>query len=63
MLQFSYRCLFLKVENLNLATNLENYCFYAMLITCKCTPLYKKMDCDAKNEPPTLQPPSIYGHS
>jgi hypothetical protein len=34
-----------------------------MLITCKCTPLYKKMDCDAKNEPPTLQPPSIYAHS
>jgi hypothetical protein len=25
-----------------------------MLITCKCTPLYKKLDCDAKCEPPYL---------
>jgi hypothetical protein len=23
-----------------------------MLITCKCTPLCKKLDCDTKNEPP-----------
>jgi hypothetical protein len=29
----------LQIENLNLATNLENYCFYAMLIACKCMPL------------------------
>ncbi len=44
----------LHVENLNLATNLENYCYYAMLIACKCMPLYKKLDCDTKNEPPYL---------
>jgi hypothetical protein len=36
------RCLFLQVDNLNLATNLKNYCFYAMLITYKCTPFDKK---------------------
>jgi len=46
-----YRCLFLQVDNLNITTNLENYFFYAMLITCKCTPLCKKLDCDVKNEP------------
>jgi hypothetical protein len=28
--------------------------FYAMLITCKCTPLYKKLDCNAKSKPPYL---------
>jgi hypothetical protein len=48
-----HKCL-LQVDNLNLATNLENYCFYAMLITCKCMPLYKILDCDAKSEPPYL---------
>ncbi len=51
---FFNRCPLLQVENLNLAINLENYCFNAMLITCKCTPLCKKLDCDAKNEPPYL---------
>jgi hypothetical protein len=25
-----------------------------MLIACKCMPLFKKLDCDAKNEPPYL---------
>ncbi len=48
-----YRCLF-QVENLNLATNLETNCFYAMLITCKCIPFYKKLDCNTKSEPPYL---------
>jgi hypothetical protein len=43
-----------QVDNLNLATNLENYCFYAMLIACKSMPLCKKLDCDAKSEPPYL---------
>ncbi len=52
MLQFFYRYFLLQVNNLNLATNLENNCFYAMVITCKCTPLYKKLDCDTKNKPP-----------
>ncbi len=33
---------------------MENYCFCAMFITCKCTPFCKKLDCDAKNEPPYL---------
>jgi hypothetical protein len=48
-------CFFLlQVNNLNLATNLENYYFYAMLITWKCTPLCKKLICDAKSEPPYL---------
>ncbi len=47
------RCL-LQGDNLNLTTNLKNYCFYAMLIMSKCTPLYQKLDCDAKNEPPYL---------
>jgi len=50
---FLSRCL-LQVENLYLATNLENYYFYVMLITCKCTPFYKKSDCDVKSEPPYL---------
>ncbi len=54
MLQFFYRCLLLQDDNLNLATNLKKYCFCAMLIACKCTPLYKKLDYDAKNEPPYL---------
>jgi hypothetical protein len=45
------RCLFLQVGNLNLGTNLENYYFYIMLIACKCTPLCKKLDCDAKSDP------------
>jgi hypothetical protein len=49
---FFYRCLLFQVENLNVATNLENYNFYVMLITCKCTTLCKKLDCDTKNEPP-----------
>ncbi len=49
-----YICLFLQVDNLNLATNLENYCLYAMLIACKCTPLYKKPNCNARSEPPYL---------
>jgi len=51
MLQFFFNSLFLQVDNLNLATNLENYCFYAMLIASKCTPLCKKLDCDIKSEP------------
>jgi hypothetical protein len=42
-------CFFLKVENLNLATNLEDDYFYAMLITCKCTPLCEKLDCNVKS--------------
>ncbi len=28
--------------NLNLITNLKNYCFYAMLIACKCSPRCQK---------------------
>ncbi len=52
MLQFFYTCLLFQVDNLNLATNLKNYCFCAMFITCKCMPLCKKLDCDVKNEPP-----------
>jgi hypothetical protein len=51
---FFYTCLPFQVDNLNLATNLENYCFYAMFIACKCMPLCKKLNCDAKNEPPYL---------
>jgi hypothetical protein len=51
---FFYRCFVLQIDNQNLATNLENYYFYAMLIACKCTPLYKKLDYDTKNEPPYL---------
>ncbi len=46
--------LLLQVENLNLVTNLESYYFYALLITCKSTPLCKKLDYDVKNEPPHL---------
>ncbi len=49
---FFYRCHLLQVNNLNLVTNLRNYYFYAMLITCKCTPFCKKLDYDAKSEPP-----------
>ncbi len=53
MLQFIFfKILLLQVENLNLATNLENYCFYAMLIACKCMALCKKLNCDTKSEPP-----------
>ncbi len=44
----------LQVDYINLATNLENCCFYAMLIACECTPLYKKLDCNVKNEPPYI---------
>ncbi len=45
MLQMIFnRCLFLQVENLNLATNLENYCFYTMLKACKCMSFCKKPD-------------------
>jgi hypothetical protein len=40
----NYRCFFFQVDNFTLATNLENYCFYAMLIVCKCTPLCKTWD-------------------
>ncbi len=40
MLQFFYTYFFLQVENINLATNLENYYFYVMLMARKCTPLY-----------------------
>jgi hypothetical protein len=32
-----------------------------MLITCKCTPLCKKLDCDAKIEPPYLA--TTYPHA
>jgi hypothetical protein len=47
------RCL-LQVDNLNLITNFKKYYFYVMLIICKCMPFYKKLDCNAKNEPPYL---------
>ncbi len=53
------RCLVLQIDNQNFATNLENYYFYAMLIACKCTPLYKKLDHDAKNEPYLVTTQSI----
>jgi hypothetical protein len=49
-----YRCFFFQVDNLYLATNLENDCFYSMLRACKYMPLCKKLDCDAKSEPPYL---------
>jgi hypothetical protein len=48
------KCFFLQVGNLNLAANLENYCFYVMLIVCKCMQLCKKLDCNLKSEPPYL---------
>ncbi len=51
---FFYRCLLLEVKNLYLPTNLKKYFLYAMLIACKCTPFYKRLHCDAKNEPPYL---------
>jgi hypothetical protein len=51
MLNLFFKCLLLQGGNLNLATNLENYCFYDMLIACKCTPLCKKLGYDTKNEP------------
>jgi len=56
---FFYRCLLLQVDNLNLVTNLKFYCFYVMLITCKCTGLWKKLDCDKKNGPPYFAPRGI----
>jgi hypothetical protein len=34
--------------------NLENHCFYGMLIACKCMPFCKKLDFDTKSEPPYL---------
>jgi hypothetical protein len=33
---------------------LEKKYFYATLVTYKCTPICKKLDCNAKNEPPYL---------
>ncbi len=51
---YCYKCFFLQVGNLNLATNLENYYFCVMLIVCKYTPLCKKLDCDFKSESPYL---------
>ncbi len=51
---FFHRCLIVQVGNLNLDTNLENISFYAMLITCKCTPLGKKLDYNTNNDPPYL---------
>ncbi len=36
------KCLLLQIDNINLATNLENYYFYVMLIACKCMPFNKK---------------------
>ncbi len=47
MLQFFFKCLLFQAENLNLASNLENY-FYAMLTACKFMPFYKKLDFDKK---------------
>ncbi len=62
MLQFFfYRCLILQIENLNLATNLNFFYFYVMLITCKCMSLCKKLDCDAKSEPPYLATIHLHG--
>jgi hypothetical protein len=55
---FFNRCL-LQVDNLNLVTNLKNYCFYAMLIACKCTPFCKKLDCNTKSESPYLATTSV----
>jgi len=52
--KFLNKCIFLQVNNLYLATNLENYYFYAMLVSCKCMPLCKNMDYDIKNEPPYI---------
>jgi hypothetical protein len=46
-----YEC-FLQIENLNLATNLEFFCYYVVLIACKCMPLCKRLNCDTKSEPP-----------
>jgi hypothetical protein len=51
--------LLLQVENLNLTKNLENHYFLAMLIACKCTPLFKKLDMTQKVSHPILQPFSI----
>ncbi len=48
------KCLLLLFENLNLATNLDYFCFFTMLIACNCMPLYKTLNCNAKNEPPYL---------
>jgi len=49
-----YKFFLLQVKNINLATNLKNYYFYVMLIACKRMPLCKKLDHDAKSEPPYL---------
>jgi hypothetical protein len=54
---FKNKCLLLQVENFNLVTNLENYCFYVMLIACKRKPLCKKLDYDTKVSHLTLQSP------
>jgi hypothetical protein len=43
---FFYRCFLLLMKNL------KSDCFYTMLIACKCMPLYKKLDCNTKSEPP-----------
>ncbi len=57
---FLNRCFLLHIDNLNVATNLKNYCSYVMLITFKCTPLHKKLDCNAKNEPSYLATTLLY---
>jgi len=51
---FFIRCILRQVVNLNLATNLKFYIFYAMLITCKCMPFCKKLKCNTKSESPYL---------
>jgi hypothetical protein len=48
------KCLLLQGGNINLATNLKKYCFYDMLIACKCTPVCKQLGCEPKNDPPYL---------
>ncbi len=50
--KFFYKCLFFQVNNLNLITSLKNYCFYGMLITWKCAPLCKILECNPKSESP-----------
>jgi hypothetical protein len=51
---FFYRCFLLQVEVLKSSQKVRNYCFNAMLITCKCMPFCKKLDYNTKNEPPYL---------
>jgi hypothetical protein len=52
---FFYRCFFLQVDNLNLATNLENYFLNVILMTCKkCMARYKRLNRDAKVSHPIL---------